>query len=169
MKYNLHSEKCTYAKCTLGNSYELKVHMQEQTGRDREHQQPPRKPLSCPLQVSASSKGGLLTLHGEQSAYLCCCFSRSDYFATTCTVACPAPLSMGFPRQEHVCLGGYINGIIQCSSFGSDVFYSASLCWDVSTLLRVVCSFLLPASVLLCDHLSIRLWTFYDTPLGGNF
>ena len=104
LKYNLHSEKCTYAKCTLGNSYELKVHMQEQTGLDREHQQPPRKPLSCPLQVSASSKGGLLTLHGEQSAYLCFCFSRSDYFATTCTVACLAPLSMGFPRQEHVCL-----------------------------------------------------------------
>ena len=29
------------------------------------------------------------------------CYAMSDSFATLWTVACQAPLSMGFPRQEY--------------------------------------------------------------------
>ena len=48
-----------------------------------------------------SSSSPTLILNGMVHACMLSCFSHVQLFATLWTVACHAPLSMGFPRQEY--------------------------------------------------------------------
>ena len=41
------------------------------------------------------------TVLGASASTACGVLSRVQFFATPRTTACPAPLSMGFPRQEY--------------------------------------------------------------------
>ena len=50
-------------------------------------------PLKCSENTHATIK--------QYIAVLCCCLVMSDSFAAPWTLACQAPLSTGFSRQEH--------------------------------------------------------------------
>ena len=51
--------------------------------------------------VNHGSRDKLLGSPFSRNMHVCCHFMRVQFFVTPWTVACQAPLSMGFSRQEY--------------------------------------------------------------------
>ena len=98
------------------------------------------------------------------SVYMLSCFSISESFVTTWTVAHQASLSMGSPRQEYgnglpcpppgnLCDPG-IKSVSLMSPVLAGGFFTTSATWETPQLIRTECKFMLRSSGLprTCVH-----------------